>query len=242
MNIKKLLTVSLLSLAVAPAFAQFLLSQPNKKNWFISTQMRLNLAIADNITDHSISKTLQHGIGAGFDISGGKYFTKSIGLRVGVGYSNVKNRADNEYVTEAAEFVQNFKGDGFYHFSLFEVYSDVLVYFTAMSSYYKADERRFHILGRIGLGLQKTGDKKFYPRADVNQNLYDNVVNTLAPMKCDTFLACRVGFILDYRFSPYWSGNFGINTSITNDKFDGIDFDEPFDILIRAYLGATYYF
>ena len=241
---KKLLSIVLLSLTFLPVCAQnqFMLSQPYKKNWFFSTQMRLNLAIADNITDHPISETLQHGIGAGFDISGGKYLTKSIALRLGMGYSNVKNRADDEYVTEAEEFVQNFKGDGFYHFSLFEVYSDAIFDFTAMSSYYKADSRRFHILGRVGLGLQKTGDKKFYPRAGVSQELHDKVVNILTPEKYNTFLACRLGLILDYRFNPYWSGNFGINTSITTDKFDGIDFDEPFDILLRAYLGITYYF
>ena len=245
MNIKKLLTVSLLSLAVVPAFAQFLLSQPNKKDWFVNAQLGPNFAIADNINDHSVFRYFSDGVGFGFDVNVGKFFSKSVGFRLGTGYSNVKNRADNETVTKSLDFLANFKGNGFYHFSLFEVYGDVLFDLTSMSSYYKADDRRFHVLGSVGFGLLSTGEKKFYPTENISQadpEMIEKLLGGLVKKDKETVLACRLGFILDYRFSPHVSGNFEINANMINDKFDGIDFDEPIDFLFRTSLGVTYYF
>ena len=48
--------------------------------------------------------------------------------------------------------------------------------------------------------------------------------------------------MFDYRFSKSMSANLELTASVTDDKFEGIKYDEPFDILIKLSGGIRYYF
>ena len=48
--------------------------------------------------------------------------------------------------------------------------------------------------------------------------------------------------MFDYRFSQKMSAGLELITTVTDDKFEGIKYDEPFDILIKLSGGVKYYF
>lgn len=237
---KRIFTIVLLSLAFLPAFSQFLLSQPNKKDWFIGGQVGPTFAIADNITDHSVFRDFGSALGVGFNVYGGKFFTPKVGCRVGVGYFTTKNRGDNQWISET-DFLDKYSS-AFYHFGTVEAYGDCLLDFTSMSAYYSKSDHPFHVMGSIGLAMLATGEKHLSTKAGGN-GIEKEDLNTMgiSEKSCAVF-AFRLGIILDYRFSPHLTGNFEINTSMAGDKFDGIDFDEPIDFLFKSALGVTYYF
>ena len=55
-------------------------------------------------------------------------------------------------------------------------------------------------------------------------------------------IAGRLGLMFDYRFSKALSADLELMTTFTDDKFEGIKYDEPFDILIKLSGGIRYYF
>ena len=52
----------------------------------------------------------------------------------------------------------------------------------------------------------------------------------------------RLGLMFDYRFSKKCAANLELMTTVTDDKFEGIKYDEPFDILVKVSGGVKYYF
>ena len=55
-------------------------------------------------------------------------------------------------------------------------------------------------------------------------------------------IAGRLGLMFDYRISQKLSADLELMTTVTDDKFEGIKFDEPFDILVKLSGGVRYYF
>lgn len=232
MTMKNIL-ILLLSLFAVSAVAQ------DKTDWFVGGRIGPTMAVADNITDHPTFKFLGKSLGLGFDVYGGTFFSPKMGCRIGVGYTHVKNRGDREYVN-APVFTDLFGGDGFYHFDAFNVYADALFDFTGMST--KRD-KPLHVIGTVGLGVLSTGDKKLYPLQGTTEEDICQALKIIAhDMEGGTFLALRLGLMLDYRISSCVSVNVEGNVSAMNDRFDGIDYDEPVDFLLNASIGAVYHF
>ena len=230
------------------------------KPWFIGGQMGPNFAVADNITDHPTFKYFGDALGLGFDVYVGKFFTPSMAGRLVLGYSNVKNRGDSGYVDITKKDAPNglglfpgkpgepgkvysemFKGNGFYHFGVFDLSADIM--FDFVGSRAREFDKPFHILGFAGTGLLSTGEKKLNTKNGTTSEETERMLNIIAgdPKSVTTF-AFRLGLIFDYRFNSHFSLNFEGNMSITGDKFDGIDYDEPVDFLIKTQLGVTYRF
>ncbi|MBQ6965831.1 MAG: hypothetical protein IJP82_09120 [Bacteroidaceae bacterium] len=246
---KRILTLVLLSMLLMPAYSQIKWKK-DKKDWFVGGQLAANYAVADNITDHPPFKYFGNALGLGFNVYAGKFFTPKIGARLSLGYADVRNRGDHEYVNaknmrvwsnpQYQDFSDYFGHHGYYHFGAFNVYGDALFDFTAMST---SKEHAFHVLGLAGLGLSMTGEKSLYPTSIANQEDIDRALKVLAKDKDGgTFFTFRLGFILDYRVSSNVSLNFEGDLNIYGDKFDGIDYDEPLDFLLIGSLGLTYYF
>lgn len=213
--------------------------QSNQKKWFVGGHIGASSAVADNITDHPTFKFLGKSLGLSCDVYGGTYLSPQMGCRIGFGYTNVKNRGDREYVN-ASVFTNFFGGDGFYHFDAFNVYADALFDFTNMVS---LSEHPLHIVGLAGLGVFSTGDKELYPLPDTNEEKIYNTLKILAKdVNGGTFLALRLGLVLNYKLTNHWSANLEGNISVMNDRFDGIDYDEPVDFLLNASMGVSYYF
>ena len=213
--------------------------QSNQSKWFVGGHIGAASAVADNITDHPTFKFLGKSLGLNCDVYGGTYFSPQIGCRIGLGYTNVKNRGDREYVN-AECFTKYFRGDGFYRFDAFHVYADALFDFTNIFS---LSETPLHIVGVAGLGVLSTGDKELYPRKGANEKTIYNTLKILAKdVNGGTFLALRIGLLFDYRLTNHWAVNLEGNISVMNDRFDGIDYDEPVDFLLNASVGMAYYF
>lgn len=210
-----------------------------EQKWFVGGHIGPTFAVADNITDHPTFKFLGKSLGLGFDVYGGTFLSPQIGCRIGVGYANVKNRGDREYVN-APCFTDFFGGDGFYHFDVFNIYADALFDFTSMCT---RRERKLHVIGAAGLGLLSTGDKELYPLQGTSEELILNTLKILAKdVNGGTFLAARLSLLLDYRITDNLSINLEGDISVMNDRFDGIDYDEPVDFLLNASAGITYHF
>lgn len=224
------------------------------RSWFVGGQLAPNIAVADNITDHSFFNSFFDALGLGFEVYGGKFFTPNVGARVGVGYGNVKNRGDHGYVDITRKEAPNgldlfpgkvyadmFKGSGFYHFGVLDVHADALFDFSGKRA--RALNRPLHLLGFVGIGLLSTGEKKMYPKAGATPEEVERMLLIVAKKKESvTTLSGRLGLIFDYRVNPRLSVNLEGNMSVTGDKFDGIDYDEPVDFLLKAALGVTYHF
>ena len=235
---KKVVPFILLLLAIVPANAQTE-SKENSKSWFVGGQLGPTFAIADNITDHPTFKYFSDALGFGFNVYAGKYFTPKIGCRAGLGFSNVKNRGNAEFVS-TPEFKSAYSGNGFYSFGVFDLYADALFDFTNICT---SRNHPLHFIGFAGLGMLSTSNYKLKDyKLKKDDKFSQGVLGVTAPSDAGTYLAFRLGFILDYRLSPNVSLNFEGNLSITNDNFDGIDYDEPFDMVVDTFVGVTYYF
>ncbi len=208
------------------------------RNWFAGAQAGCNFAVADNITDHSVIKYLSDAIGTSGGVYAGKFFTPSLGCRASVSFSHVKNRGDVEYVS-TEDFQNSFKGNGYYSFDSYEIGADALFDFTSMSKAHA--DNSFHVMGFAGIGLWHTSAKSLKVRDRVTIPP-EEAIAVIAGIGSKTSVSCRLGVIADYRASNRLSFNIEGNVSIMGDTFDGIDYDEPVDFLIRAQIGTTYYF
>ena len=106
-----------------------------------------------------------------------------------------------------------------------------------------------------GVGMMMSGNKSLKD-ADTLDNLPQNeehhyIVDGKTSQKSfegltDTGthvgIAGRLGLMFDYRFSQKMSAGLELITTVTDDKFEGIKYDEPFDILIKLSGGVKYYF
>lgn len=217
--------------------------------WFVGAQLAPNVAVADNITDHPFFDHLGHALGLGFEVYGGKFFTPNVGMRVAFGYSNGKNRGDHEVVDNPKpipalsyhRYDDLFEGHGFYHFSVVDLHADALFDFAGRRS--RTLHRPLHLLGLVGVGAIITGEAKVKAKPEATEADKAWVIKTLAKnKKSNTTPALRLGLIFDYHITEQFSVNLEGNLSVTTDKFDGIDYDEPVDFLLKAKIGATYRF
>lgn len=127
-----------------------------KRRVFGGVQLAPNMSIADNITDHPPFK-YSETFGVSFSANAGLYFDRRFGARVGIGYSHVKNRVDKEWSNSwQHDFI--YKGNGFFHFDVFETYGDFLFDITGVSrsqKYYST-----HVMFVLGADFVLSGEKK----------------------------------------------------------------------------------
>ncbi|MBR1669001.1 MAG: hypothetical protein IJ693_12110 [Bacteroidaceae bacterium] len=244
-----------------------------KRRWFFGGEIGPNLSVADNITDHP---PFRYSEAIGLTLGGyaGRFFSKNFGVRVGLEYSHVKNRMDNEWVS-AWQFKQIYKGNGFFHFDAMEVYGDALFDISGVSRSSKFYP--LHVMWVIGVGMIATSEKKMDMKTKDETDLSErgsvaawnmlrdyqldeegNVMldkdgnpvmrgeysrfEHLTKTKSGAYLEARFGFLFDYRVMRNLSLNFDLIVTITDDKFEGIKYAEPFDFLVKPTLGLTFHF
>ena len=229
------------------------------RKWFVGGNLSANLCVGDNITDHPPFRYFSDAMGLGLEVYGGKYFNRKIGVRAGLGIHNVKNRMDREIVEDGwktmknAEGVNLYNGNGFFRFAAMELYADAMFDVTGVALTNKFYPLHVHVI--MGVGMMMSGNKSLKD-ADTLDNLPQNeehhyIVDGKTSQKSfegltDTGthvgIAGRLGLMFDYRFSQKMSAGLELITTVTDDKFEGIKYDEPFDILIKLSGGVKYYF
>ena len=153
--------------------------------------------------------------------------------------------------------------NGFFRFTAMELYADAMFDVTGVALTNKFYPLHVHVI--MGVGMMMTGSKSLKKPGMLN-TLEQTPVDPENPGKprfymvdgkatgAATFesrvrdngshvgIAGRLGLMFDYRFSKKLSAGLELMTTVTDDKFEGIDYDEPFDILIKLSGGVKYYF
>lgn len=215
-------------------------NQERMRSWtrrvFGGVQIAPNMNIADNITDHPPFK-YGETFGVSISANAGMYFDRRFGARVGLGYSHVKNRVDREWVN-AWQHDYIYKGNGFFHFDVFEAYGDFLFDISGVSrsqKYYP-----MHVMFVLGADFVLSGEKKMdmktvdptdensvkawnmlqKPKLDADGNPVINdkgeqvmtgeyvTFEHLVRTKATPLVGIRTGFLFDYRVAKNVSVNF----------------------------------
>ena len=225
-----------------------------RKNWFVGAQLGPNFLVADNITDHSPLRS-GDAWGYGFDLSVGKFLSRTTALRLTMGYQKMANRVDRETV-EGWEYVKVYNGSGYYRFDVFESFFDIMFDVSGLSSV--PVFRPLHVFTSFGVGVMTTGRKKLIDgfhgdyTIEVNKDGRE-VIKTKygqpptfgmrVKQKPTTCMAIRFCLMFDYQFQKNLSANCEMGFHLTtSDWIDGINYAEPFDIPLKLSLGMTRYF
>ena len=153
--------------------------------------------------------------------------------------------------------------NGFFRFMATELYADAMFDVTGVALTNKFYPLHVHAI--LGVGMMMTGEKKLKHPGMLN-SLEQTPFDPENPDKARFYIvdgkqtgaasfesrvrdhgthvgiAGRLGLMFDYRFSKALSADLELMTTFTDDKFEGIKYDEPFDILVKLSGGIRYYF
>lgn len=221
-----------------------------RRKLFVGGQLGSNFAMADNITDHPPFRWGE-AWGVGANVYVGKFFSRGFGVRGSLSYQNVRNRVDRETVEEAWIPKRLYSGNGFFRFNVLETNADILFDISGTSYSNRFHPFRVHFI--LGTGLSIAGKKRLHGdllvpdvRNEENQIMYGGEAypsfESRVETKTHALWTLRTGLLFDYRFSQHFSANMEGTATFSNDNFEGIKFDEPFDILLKGSVGVTYWF
>ena len=240
-----------------------------RRRVFVGSDVGLNFCVADNITDHPPFKW-GDAWGTGVEAQAGVIFNRKVGLRTGFGLHRAANRWGRENIN-TWQFQHVYSGNGFFTFSVTEAYLDVLFDVSGLASvdvfrpvhvYTAVGLSMLHTGDKEmdarahGFPLVEGSDGRKYYDVDVK----DAEGNTMKlpngkPMHApyygfgstvdtdpQTMLGVRMSVLVDWRFSRQMSAGLEVGATVTGDRFEGIDYDEPFDIFLKAKAGVKWWF
>lgn len=199
-------------------------------NWFFTLQGGANMSLGENVRMRHIKDVL--GWSAGFSV--GKYFSPQVGMRIQGLYNSQHGRANSE----ALHAYPQYYGDGIYDFRNISGYLDVLLNLNNIFAPYK-ESTRFNVVALFGLGAN------YVSGFDKNQlNRWASL--PYAPYKVHTkdqvYLAGHGGFQFNWQIAEAWDLGLELTMNLTNDKYNGIEFEAKYDGYVNALLGLTYHF
>lgn len=127
------------------------------RKWMVGGQVAVNLLVADNITDHPALRYSSDALNGGFDVWAARFFSRTTGVRLGVGYHRMANRVDNEWVS-AWQFSHIYRGNGYYRFGVAEGFADALFDVGGVSG--SAKFYPLHVYAVVGVGGLMVGERK----------------------------------------------------------------------------------
>ena len=201
-----------------------------RDNLFLGVHLGFNGAYGENIRIYRTSEYIKsHRLGGMLSV--GKFFTPVFGVRGTLGFMRQTGRAEKE----PREVYPEYYGDGFYDFSNFQGFADVLIDMHNWIFKYRED-RRFHFIPIFGVGFNTTFafDKEKARRFAEPAAPY--IINTSPGI----YWALRAGFILNYRLSKRWDIDLEIHMDATDDKYNGVIDDRIYDGYLVTMLGLKY--
>ena len=197
-------------------------------NWFISLQGGGNLSMSENVRPRDIKDAL--GWSAALSI--GKYFSPQVGARIQAAFLFQHGLANKE----AKAAYPQYYGDGIYDFKNVNADSDALFNLNNIFSQFK-ESRRFDVVGVFGIGINSV--------FDLEKDKLNRWATAPAPYrvytKNGTYLAMRAGFQFNYQIANAWDLGLELTMNATNDKYNGIIYDDKYDGYVNAMLGLTYH-
>jgi len=236
-----------------------------RRGVFVGADVGTNFCMADNITDHPPFKW-REAWGGGLGVQVGMMFSRVTGARAGLSLHTARNRWGREMV-QAWQYGYVYKGNGFYRFSVAEITADALFDVSGLKNVEVF--RPLHVYMAVGAALVATGKKEMEERdhgfgPEINQNTGEETEYIIVAPKDDEGHVVRKGeytpfgntvdtgrrvdfgvrgnVLVDYRFSRHCSATMELGATVTGDHFDGINYDEPFDIFWKVAAGLKWWF
>lgn len=210
-----------------PEVVQGLRQYKSGDNWFIGLHLGGNMSLGENVRPRDFGDVL--GFSGGLSV--GKYFSPAVGFRVQALY-NMQKGVINQEMRDLAG------ADKTYKFNNLHGFVDVLFNLSNIFSQYK-ESRRFNVNALIGVG----GNHTFGFQDDVNygktaEGNHKYEVDT----KARTFFAARAGFLFNYKLSEALDLGLEATINATDDKYNGVYYDDNYDGYVDCLLGLTYHF
>lgn len=201
-------------------------------NVFLGVHLGFNGPYGENIRVYRTSEYIKSNRLGGM-LSVGKFFTPVFGVRGTLGFMRQTGRAEKE----PREVYPEYYGDGFYEFSNFQGFADVMVDLHNWIYKYRED-RRFHLIPILGVGFNTT----FGFDKDKARRFAEPPAPYLINTDPDIYFALRAGVILNYRLSKRWDLDLEIHMDATDDKYNGVIDDRIYDGYLVTMLGLKYNF
>lgn len=201
-----------------------------RDNLFLGVHLGFNGAYGENIRIYRTSEYIKSNRLGGM-LSVGKFFTPVFGVRGTLGFMRQRGRAEKE----PREAYPEYYGDGFYDFSNFQGFADIMLDMHSLFFKYRED-RRFHFIPIFGVGFNSTfafDEEKARRFAEAPAPYRINTAS-------DLYWALRAGFILNYRISKRWDLDLEIHMDATDDKYNGVIDDRIYDGYLVTMLGLKY--
>ena len=198
-------------------------------NWFITLHAGGNMTLGENVRPRDIKDVL--GFSGGLSV--GKYFSPAVGARAQVIFNTQKGVVNAEALSVHPELSKT------YGWKNIQGYVDALFNLTNIFSQYK-ESRRFNVNGIIGLGFNNT-----FGYNDEAKD-WTKVPSAKAGYGIDTenrsYFAARAGFLCNYKLSEALDLGLEATINATDDKYNGIYYDDNYDGYVNLLLGLTYHF
>lgn len=181
-----------------------------KDNWFVGANIGAQMYVGDNFSKGKAGKLITPI----FEVNAGKWFTPSIGLRVGFGGYQAKG-----YSPSNGGFSYTQVNNNLYRtkWGILHLHGDVMLNFTNMFCGYRED-RLYNAIPYVSIGYLRGLDN------DENE------------------LSGGLGLINRFRLNKAWDLNLELKGNINNDVMDGIRGGKNMEGSGAIMVGATYHF
>ena len=199
-------------------------------NWFIGFHAGANASLGENVRPRDVKDV----IGPSFGLSVGKYFSPAVGARVQGMFNFLTGKAHHECISM---YPKVFGDKGLYDFKDISVHADALFNLSNIFSQYK-ESRRFNVVGFIGLGIIHTLGFNDLTTWTTQAKERPYPVNT----DDRTAIGMRAGLQLNYKLSNPLDLALDIAMNASDDKFNGVVYDDHYDGYVSAMIGLIYHF
>lgn len=203
-------------------------------NTFIGLYVGDFAPLSENVRPREFFRFDSQHIGGGLTL--GKYFSPALGVRIGGYYSGMTGVANKSIVDKNK--AMGYDGRGYYNFKHIDAFVDVMPNLTNIFLPYK-ESRRFNVIGIFGLGYTHRFDmdlSEFNKMKDTEG--WEKTIDT----KNRNLFAVRAGLGLSYMISKTLDIDLDVMVNATDDKYDGIRYDDKYDGFMSAMLGVKYHF
>lgn len=196
-------------------------------NWFVAAHFGGDFQLGENVRFNDIHRVL--GISTG--VSLGKWLSPAMGLRVQGLYQTLRGRMNEESIEANKE-------NGIYHYRTVNAYLDAMFNLNNIFAPYK-ESTRWNVIALLGAGFNSTfGYEKDV--LDRWKNLEEG--SYIVDYDNKTYFALHAGLMLSYKLNNSLDLTLEGTVNATDDKFNGVRYDDKYDGYINAVLGLTYHF
>lgn len=244
---KKIITLMMMAVMAAPVMAQEVNPSDITEqsvtglrhykfgdNWFIQGFWGGNFSMSENSRHLGFTKNMNPSYG----LAVGKWLSPSIGLRVKLDHMIQTSMANEEAVAAYPEIY----GNGKYKYKLWTGTVDALLNLNNIVGAFR-ETTKFNVNMIMGLGYLRSFGfdnkvKEWKDKTGKNPEFAPYEINKHPK----SYLVGKVGLAGDLKLSEALDLGLELTANVTNDKFNGKQDDQLYDVFLNAQLGLTYHF